>query len=174
MTRLAVGQDARFEVCLADAPRASGLPNYTLETLRGLRSQMEQGGALFCLMGADAFVGLRSWHGAAEIPFVAPLIVASRPGEPLDRLEAALPDGLALEAADDGAAPESGVTVRCFDLRNSAGKRTSFYLLPGLDVDVSASEIRRQVRGAGGGGRKGEALVPGAVGEYIREHRLYR
>ena len=33
-------------------------------------------------MGADAFFGLRRWHRAAEIPFVAPLIVASRPGQP--------------------------------------------------------------------------------------------
>jgi len=29
--------------------------------------------------GADSFLGLRQWHRAAEIPFVAPLIVASRP-----------------------------------------------------------------------------------------------
>ena len=38
-------------------------------------------------MGADSFFGLRHWHRAAEIPFVAPLIVASRPGQPL-RIEA--------------------------------------------------------------------------------------
>ena len=49
-------------------------------------------------MGADSFFGLRRWHRAAEIPFVAPLIVASRP-DPSSRtrssaeLKAALPDG---------------------------------------------------------------------------------
>ena len=53
-------------------------------------------------MGADSFFGLRQWHRAAEIPFAAALIVASRPGQPLDGLQAALPQGLALEPAPDG------------------------------------------------------------------------
>ena len=50
-------------------------------------------------MGADSFAGLRRWHRAAEIPFVAPLIVASRPGQPLDDLKALLPAGLTMEPA---------------------------------------------------------------------------
>ena len=174
MTRLALGEDARFEVSLADAPRASGLPNYTLETLQALRGEIEPGGALFCLMGADAFVGLRSWHGAAEIPFVAPLVVASRPGQALEDLQAALPGGLSLTAVERDAAPECEVELRCFELEGLAGRKACFYLLPGLDVDVSASEIRRQVKGAGDGLEVGQELLPDAVAAYIREHGLYR
>lgn len=174
MTRLAVGGDARFEVSLADAPKSSGLPNYTLETLQALRGQMEPNGALFCLMGADAFVGLKSWHGAGEIPFVAPLVVASRPGQPLEGLQGALPEGLTLEALERDDAPEFGAELRCFEVRNAAGESTQFYLLPGLHVDVSASEIRRQMRRAAGGPGAGQELLPEAVAEYIREHGLYR
>ncbi len=86
MTRLAIAGEQGFAVSLADAPKPDGDPNYTLETLLDLRSELGEESALFCLMGADSFFGLRHWHRAAEIPFVAPLIVASRPGEPLKRI----------------------------------------------------------------------------------------
>jgi nicotinate-nucleotide adenylyltransferase len=93
MTRLAIAGEPGFAVSLADAPEPSGAPNYTLETLLALRAELPPESALFCLMGADSFAGFRRWHRAAEIPFVAPLIIASRPGQPLD-LKAALPEGL--------------------------------------------------------------------------------
>jgi ribosome-associated protein len=99
MTRLAIAADTGFAVSLADAPMPSGIPNYTLETLLRLHAELQPEGMLFCLMGADSFAGLRCWHRGAEIPFVAPLIVASRPGERLDDLKAALPAGLEIEAA---------------------------------------------------------------------------
>src|SRR5271165_878843 len=102
MTRLAVDGVPGFEVSLVDAPKPSGAPNYTLETLLDLRAELPIGGMLFCLMGADSFFGLKGWHRSAEIPFAAPLIVASRPGQPLDDLRAALPLGLTLEAAASG------------------------------------------------------------------------
>src|SRR5580658_10173775 len=109
MTRLAIGGEPGFVVSLADAPRPSTAPNYTLDTLLILRAEIVPGGELFCLMGADSFLGLRGWHGAAEIPFVAPLIVASRPGQPLDGLRDALPPGLTMEAAPGVGAGAKGM-----------------------------------------------------------------
>jgi nicotinate (nicotinamide) nucleotide adenylyltransferase len=99
MTSRAIAGEAGFAVSLIDAPKPSATPNYTLDTLLRLRSELPSDGRLFCLMGADSFFGLHLWHRAAEIPFVAPLIVASRPaasrpGQPLDDLRAALPQGL--------------------------------------------------------------------------------
>ena len=85
MTRLAIAGEPGFEVSLADAPKLSRehsfAPNYTIDTLEGLRAGLAPECALFCLMGADTFFGLHRWRRAAEIPFVAPLIVASRPGQ---------------------------------------------------------------------------------------------
>src|SRR5271157_5308326 len=97
MTRLAIAADPAFALSLADAPNPSGAPNYTLETLVALHAQLPPGNTLFCLMGTDSFASFRRWHRAAEIPFVATLIVASRPGQPLDNLDSALPEGLSLE-----------------------------------------------------------------------------
>jgi nicotinate-nucleotide adenylyltransferase len=187
MTRLAIAGEAGFGISLADAPKPSGVPNYTLETLQNLRKELAPGCALYCLMGADSFVGLRRWYRAAEIPFVAPLIVASRPGQPLEDLKALLPPGLTMEpatAAEMGevSVDRSDVEVRRYSLLsntgNWAGQRTPFYLLPGLDVEISASRIREQARAqaqdAGGSYLVGHELVPDAVSDYIQRRGLYR
>lgn len=164
MTRLAIDHEPGFQVSRADEPRHSGVPNFTLETLERLRAELVPEAALFCLMGADAFWGLRQWHRAAEIPFVAPLIVASRPGQPVDQLQPGLPAGLMLEPGREET--RSGVLLRTFFVADGSGRRAPFYLLPGLDVEISASAIRTQVASA--------SLVPQAVAEYIRTHGLYR
>jgi nicotinate-nucleotide adenylyltransferase len=174
MTRLAVAGEPGFAVSLVDAPKTAGAPNFTLETLLGLRAELPPESVLFCLMGADAFFGLRRWHRPAEIPFVAPLIVASRPGQRLDDLKAALPEGVTLEPAPHAARTGSEVEVHSYLLRNSAGESAPFYVLPGLNVEISASDIREQVRAASGTRAKGHELLPGAVSDYIRAHNLYR
>jgi nicotinate-nucleotide adenylyltransferase len=173
MTRLAIAGELGFEASLADAPKPTGAPNYSLETLRKLRAELPPDGALFCLMGADSFVGLRRWHRAAEVPFVAPLIVASRPGERLDDLKAALPDGLSIAAAPEPDRRASEIELRCFLLSNEAGDSVPFYLLPGLEVEISASEIREQMRAAAGSPPKRE-LLSAPVWDYIRARGLYR
>jgi nicotinate-nucleotide adenylyltransferase len=178
MTRLAIAGEPGFEISLADAPQPSGAPNFTLETLLGLRAQLPPGSALFCLMGADSFFALRFWHRAAEIPFAAPLIVASRPGQPLDDLQAALPGGLTMEPMPAADRPASGVVFRAYLLASRAGERTAFYLLPGLNVEISASEIRERIqerfRAPSGIPAAGDVLLPAAVLAYIRSHGLYR
>jgi nicotinate-nucleotide adenylyltransferase len=236
MTRLAIAGEPGFAVSLADAPKASGAPNYTLETLLTLCEELPPESALFCLMGADAFAAFSHWHRAAEIPFVAPLIVASRPGQRLSDLMAALPVGLMVEDNDDlpqiagdlkghgfsrakEESPEDaalategsssadkvvpqglkpcismdGISARlkscpfkdqielrrCI-LRNPAGAQTPLYLLPGLEIEISASaireqmQIREQARSSAGAAPPEHALLPVPVSEYIRAHGLYR
>lgn len=180
MTRLAIAGDPAFEISQADAPRLSGTPNYTLETLEKLRKELGENTLLFFLMGEDSFLGLRKWHRAAEIPFAAPLIVASRPGQKLDDIKDALPSGLAMAAAALRDETHNGVEVRTLMLTNQVGERAMFYLLPGLDVRISASEIRAEL-GAGlgietetDGHRQVSDQVPEAVAAYVEAHRLYR
>jgi nicotinate-nucleotide adenylyltransferase len=197
MTRLAIAGEAGLAVSLIDAPRPSAAPNYTLDTLLHLRAELPPGGTLFCLMGADSFLGLRRWHKAAEIPFVAPLIIASRPGQPLDDLRAALPSGLAMEPASNLAtnalnavpiAPKSTqrvradailastIEVRRYLLRNPAGETAPLYLLPGLHIEISASQIRDLIREhvLSAAEAPQSRVLPIAVLDYIRSHGLYR
>src|SRR3974377_2066203 len=97
MTRLAIEGESAFRLSFADAPRPSGQPNYTLDSLLAVKKELPQTCELYCLMGADAFGSFQHWFRAAEIPYVAPLIVVSRPGQPLHDLQASLPGGLTLE-----------------------------------------------------------------------------
>jgi len=71
----------------------------------------------------------------------------------------------------------SGVEVRCFVLLNNTGDRTPFYLLPGLNVEISASQIRnltRDLASDAGSSAAADALLPSAVFDYIRSRGLYR
>jgi len=180
MTRLAIAGEPGFAVSLADAPKSSGAPNYTLETLIALRAELPPESTLYCLMGADAFAAFRHWHRAAEIPFVASLIVASRPGQRLCDLMAALPKGLAVDSLPQSDHSEQKIELRRFILRNPAGAQASFYLLPGLEIEISASEIREQMlireqaHASAGAPPPERALLPVPVSEYIRAHGLYR
>jgi nicotinate-nucleotide adenylyltransferase len=176
MTRLAIAGEPGFAISLADAPRPGGEPNYTLETLERLGAELGPDCALFLLMGADSLLGLRKWHRAAEIPFAASLIVASRPGQQLKDIQAALPSGLAIEAGATHEDTRGGVTVRRFLLSNEIGNRTLLYLLPGLDEEASATQIRAEVHEGDEAGSVGnaESGLPEAVAEYVHAHGLYR
>lgn len=180
MTRLAIAEEPAFRLSLADAPKAAGDPNYTLETLQAVKSQLAENSALYCLMGADSFSGLRQWFRAAEIPFTAPLIVASRPGQPLDDLKALLPSGLVVEdrckfeprRADR---EKAKIELRCYTIVSPAGEQAPFYVLPDLDIPISASEIRQAIAASANAKSSTEVreLLTEPVAEYIRSRGLY-
>lgn len=176
MTRLAIADELGFELSLADAPNASGEPNYTLETLDHLQAELGPDCALFLLIGADSLFDLKKWHRAAEIPFAAPLIVAARPGQRLEDLREVLPAGLTIQAAAMREEIHDGIKVSTFLLTNQIGDRTLLYLLPELDDETSATGIRTRIRQ----GAKSRSAVstapalPAAVAAYIKAHCLYR
>ena len=168
MTRLAVCGERGFEVSLVDAPKAGaegiGKANFTIETLARLRAELPADFELFQLMGADSFRSLRSWHRAAEIPFAADLIVASRPGEPLEDLARLLPEGLELYPSGVANGGESRLCE--FTISVGSDRSARFFLLNGLHFDISASGIR-------GDWKSAREMLPAGVTEYIGEHHLY-
>jgi nicotinate-nucleotide adenylyltransferase len=173
MTELAIRDLPNFAISFADVPDPSGEPNYTIDTLHRLQAQFASA-QLFTLVGADSFLTLRRWYRGGEIPFVAPLIVASRPGQRLEDLAGILPDGLTIheEETEQGLNKES--LLKVFTLKNPAGVTTPFYLLPGLEIEISASEIRENVSAALDRLCAGHDLLPDAVCDYIATHGLYR
>lgn len=190
MTELAIKGLPQFAISLADAPNPTGTPNYTIDTLLRLQQQFPSA-ALFMLMGADSFVSLPHWRRGAEIPFVASLIVASRPGQlsgqhnPGQRLQdqvqnlvqnlaAILPAGLSIHKNGPPAAEDANMPLLVFTLHNQAGATAPFYLLPGLEIGISASEVRRQVSAALERLCAGHELLPVSVCDYIAARGLYR
>ena len=169
MTGLAIADENGFELSELDAPRPGLRPNYTIESLESIRATLDAGIELFCLMGADSFRLLDRWHRGAESPFAATLVVASRPGEHLGAIADSLPQGVAVVAGSERSHRPEGVALERCRLRNGEGSEADFFLLPELEVEISATEIRRGIAGSNGG----RELVKPSVADYIRAHRLY-
>lgn len=175
MTRLAIAEERDFEISLLDAPNP-GIPhpNYTIDTLTRLRQSLPVNTQLFLLLGADSFRTLSSWQRASEIPFLANLIVASRPAPE----GVALPQEFALSDANDiSASLPSGIAMsplpnqpNQYRLINSAEEQSQLTILPNLHYDISATQLRNQVYGQPG--NEAPLLNP-AVLQYIHRHHLY-
>jgi nicotinate-nucleotide adenylyltransferase len=159
MVQLAIANQPAFALSLLDAPKPDQTtPNYTVNTLTELRQSHPAGTQLFLLLGADALRTFHHWHRAAEIPFLADLIVAARPNETLDDLQSLLPQGITLH-------PGQSNTYR---LTNSAGAEARLTILPHLHHEISATHLRTQMQNAP------SDQIPQAVLDYIHQHNLYQ
>ncbi len=179
MMRLAVAQEPAFEVSLLDAPRPGETegshPNFTIDTLRRLRDTLPAHTELFLLLGADSFRTLHQWHRAVEIPFLASLVVASRPPSPGDPAESAL-DLFCCLPAGLNCLPLPGQAHR-YRITNGAGEESSLTVLADLHYDISATELRSQLHDGEsrqGSAGAGQPPVDPEVLAYIRRHGLYR
>jgi nicotinate-nucleotide adenylyltransferase len=164
MVRLAVLGEPRLLPSSADAPRLNGKPNYTFDTLVELRRSLSGDDMLFFLLGADAMLSLKRWHRAADLVLFCDFIVANRPGFSLDRLVSALPEGV-----EQSACCHEPEFVR-IDLTRKGGGRSSLYLLPDLEEDISATEIRTAIAA----GAEAQTVLTPQVARYIGEHHLYQ
>jgi len=107
--------------------------------------------------------------------------VVSRPGQPLHDLQAMLPSGLTLEQelkAEPVQPREqtSKIELRCYLLGDQSGRRAPFYLLPDLEIPISASQIRERISKQAGEENPAvdRGLLPEAVARYIESRGLYR
>ena len=164
MVRLAVAGEPGLIASSVDAPLANGQPNYTFDTLQRLRSQLQPTDTLFCLLGADSFLTLKAWHRCAELLVSCDFIVAGRPGFSLQEVNSALPKGV----DNIGECRDAGCTR--FTLSGPSGQSSELFLLPDLDQNISATEIRAALAE----GSTPQTVLPSAVAEYIRSHGLYR
>ncbi|MEO8445271.1 MAG: nicotinate-nucleotide adenylyltransferase [Gammaproteobacteria bacterium] len=129
-------------------------PSYMVDTLASLRQEVASR-PLCLLLGLDAFALLPTWHRWRELPELAHLVIARRPGA------ATAPDGEAGELLRARATTDPRELARL-----PAGR---VLLLDVTQLDVSSSAIRRLVA-AGGDPR---FLVPDAVRELIEKTHIY-
>ena len=69
------------------------------------------------------------------------------PARGLKILNEALPEGLTLDSALRADQTRSDLVIRSCLIRNSAGETAPFCILPGLNVDISATQVRDLIRG---------------------------
>ena len=158
MTQLAAAGNPRFKVDEREVRRAG--PGYTHDTLKTLRAEQGETRPLALLLGADAFLEFATWHRWREIFGLAHIAVAYRPGFPVEQWSGRMLLPLAREYAARRMqqplavhlAPAGGIVV-----------------IPFTALDISATAIRDMLRA----GASPRYLLPGAVLDYIRTHRLY-
>jgi nicotinate-nucleotide adenylyltransferase len=111
-------------------------------------------------MGADAVLGLTSWHRWQDLFDLAHIVVAHRPGLALQDWEDKLPSALAqtwkIRRADDSQALSQQAAGLVFPWATTA-------------LDISATAIRAQLATH----QNPRYLLPDSVLDYIHTHHLY-
>jgi nicotinate-nucleotide adenylyltransferase len=126
MTRLAAAEDSRFTVSTLEVDREG--PSYSYETLELLMEERGDTDLVF-VMGADAAVGLESWHKPERVVELARLAVARRAGVSNPDVASVLRSLGAEGRATMLEMPEFGVSSSVVRERAAAG-RPLRYLVP--------------------------------------------
>jgi nicotinate-nucleotide adenylyltransferase len=162
MLALATAQDKRFMPSLLDAH--TGRPNYSLDTVRRLKSTLGKSDKLYFLIGMDAFKDISTWHRPVELLAECDFIVAARPGHSLADVGRALPENLRLQKE----------TLRALEKRRAnvtvSVPGATLHLLDEVRERVSSTQVRAA---AGKSAKHLSRYVPRLVAEYIKKERLY-
>ena len=144
MTALAA--NSRDRLLVSDLELRRDGQSYTSLTLEALHAEGFRAAQLFFIIGADAFAEIETWYDYPRVLSLSNFVVVPRRGIPYTQINP-IPD------------PPSLVP----------GASTSVSFVEVQTPDVSSSEIRRRVASS----EPIEALVPPAVAEHIKRHRLY-
>ena len=156
MVRLAILGNPAFS--LDDSEAQSAAPSYSVPTLERLRAHIGPQRPLVLLLGADAFLGLCTWHRWRELFGLAHLGVATRPNYALAgaSMDAALAEEFRLRQSSSAAAMAAA----------PAGRIVPFGITA---LDISATALRAEIAA----GRSPRYLLPDPVLDYIATNRLY-
>jgi nicotinate-nucleotide adenylyltransferase len=151
----------RISMVELDAPERP----YTFETLSRIKESFGSGAQLFFVMGADSWMEITTWREWERVLMLTNHIVVARPG---------------YEWAAEHVTPsirERIVDLRGVDAEQMAreidrGERAKIYITDAVNMDVSATMIRRAVRE--GMDTDWLRLVTTSVADYIRKYGLYR
>ena len=158
MVNFAVLENALFTVDDREVKRSG--PGYTFDTLAELRREFGAARPLCLLVGADAFLDFATWHRWHELFGLAHVVIAHRPGYPVDTWQDRMPQPLAREYAARSLqqplavhlAPAGGIAVVAITA-----------------LDISATMIRQLLHS----GSSPRYLLPDSVLDYIQSRKLY-
>lgn len=155
LVRLAIAGNPRFRLDLREYERPG--PSYMVDTLTSLRQELGASQPIYLLLGADAFLGIPTWHRWQQLFDLAHIAVAHRPGVTLDADTPDMPAALRAE------------WQKRFRNTPAADAAGHILLREITALDISASRLRTTLRH----GRSGRYLMPETVCDYIHTHHLY-
>lgn len=156
MVELAIAGNPAFVLDRRELERNG--PSYTVDTLRSLREECGDTTPLILFIGSDAFFSLTSWHRWRELPELAHIAVAFRPGTALHE------DALPLELRSLW---QRHQTERVADLHDTPAGKMLWQSVTALDIASS------RIRDAYTRGFSTRYLMPETVRDYIESHHLY-
>jgi nicotinate-nucleotide adenylyltransferase len=133
-------------------------PSWSIQTLERLRHQYPDA-SLVLILGADAFLGLPTWHRWKELLTYAHIAVANRPNSELILSTMAEP----LRSLWSNCYVQDSALLK----QQRSGYLVSFTITP---CSVSATNVRSNLSQ----GFSISQMVPSAVEKYINYHHLYR
>ena len=158
MVELAIAKHPGLEVDAREMQRRGR--SYTVTTLEELRAE-DPARALALILGADAFLGLPTWHRWREVFALAHVVVVARPGVTMEA-------GLSLELAAEWSRRlgQGAATL--------SSKAAGAIIQPRIAAHpISASAIRESLGRGGAGIDAVRGLLPAAVLAYIERNHLY-
>jgi nicotinate-nucleotide adenylyltransferase len=155
MVKLAIARHPIFE--LDDAEIRQQRPSYTVETLERLRRELGAARPIVLLLGTDSFRNLTTWERWRNLFELAHIFVGLRPGHSLT--PGGMPPALAAQWRKRPGTPE--------EILARPSGRVVIYATTALDISASA------IRAHFAQGLSPRYLLPTAVLDYIREHRIY-
>lgn len=162
MLALATADEERFVPSLLEAN--SSHPNYSIQTVRRLKSTLKKSDKLYFLIGIDAFMEISTWKQPAQLLAECDFVVASRPGYSLADLGAALPEGVRPSAA----------ALEALRKQQASGgivlPSTTIHILSDVNERVSSTQIRAAVPKSA---KQLSRYVPAPVARYIKKEHLY-
>ena len=144
MVQLAIEDQPAFSA--SDRELARPGKSFTIDTVLEFRAELGPDAELFFILGSDSVRDLPNWHELEKLAESCTLVVAARPGWPVD----------ALDTLEGRLPPEQIAAMKAAAVRCTANT-------------VSASEIRRRIAE----GDPAEGLVPAAVAVYVAKNKLY-
>ncbi len=132
-----------------------GIPSYSVDTLKNIRFEFGTAASVVLIIGLDQLQQLQYWKNWEHLLDLAHIVAVTRPGFDPDSIDSLVAYEFEKHAA--------GIT----ELRNRPFGHT--YLYSGLDIDISSTRIREELRS----NKNKPSLVPPVVLDYIQQHHLY-
>jgi nicotinate-nucleotide adenylyltransferase len=158
MLNAAIADNDELKIDERELQRAG--PSYTVDTLRSIRDEKGDVAIGLCI-GADAFIHLDTWHEWTNLIKLAHIIVAYRPGWPVEFLQEQVSGNLK-------AMLEKHLVTNSQLLHE---KPAGYVLTQKVtDIDISSSIVRQRISQ----GKSIEDYVPSKVIQIIRSKNLYQ
>ena len=144
MVQLAIEGERAFSV--SDCELARPGKSFTIDTILAFRAELGPEAELFFIIGSDSVRDLPNWHEVENLAELCTLVVAARPGWPVDALDTL-----------EGRLPAARIAA----MKAAAVLCTA--------NTTSSSEIRRRIAE----GDPTDGLVPAVVAAYVAKNKLY-